>query len=456
MRQETKKTFDLKKHRNSFVLLLVFSSFICSLLRSLKDTLLITKLGVEEISFIKFYGVLPFSIIFLASFTKIANLYSRAILYQIIILFFIIFYCLYFLTISFDEKLFIPLNSLKKLYPSYKHFISLVENWRLSLFYIVSEVCGTVILTLIYWQFINDIYKVKQAKTHYFSLGIVGQIGIIIAGITQNLSTYIKDNELALKLMLICIIFVLIILYFTYKFLFLKIETNLKDSSSLTCTKLSLFASAKLIFTSLPLVLIMLMMYAYGLASNLADIVWKLQIKSASDSLGKFSLYLSSFNMALGLASIICMYFGKYLISRFNWFLIAITPPIILGILGFFFIFLVQNNNIYPELNLLLGAITIILFKSLNYAFIDTSKEISFIAMCKEVKVKGKAAIDILGARMGKASGALIQQYLVLNLTASLLDSVEKIIIIFMFAILFWLASVSILNRKLFNKIEIL
>lgn len=55
-------------------LMLLLSAYLNSFLRGVKDSVLVPSLGAELISFIKFYGVLPGTIIFFICYTKLANI----------------------------------------------------------------------------------------------------------------------------------------------------------------------------------------------------------------------------------------------------------------------------------------------------------------------------------------------------------------------------------------------
>ena len=66
--------------------------------------------------------------------------------------------------------------------PNLHWLIPVVGNWSFSIFYILSELWGSVVLSMLFWQFANEITKVGEAKRFYGLFGMVGNIGLLLSG----------------------------------------------------------------------------------------------------------------------------------------------------------------------------------------------------------------------------------------------------------------------------------
>ena len=57
-----------------------------------------------------------------------------------------------------------------------------VENWTFSLFFLVAELWGAVVISVLFWTLANEVCTVKEAKTIYPLMGIAANVALVAAG----------------------------------------------------------------------------------------------------------------------------------------------------------------------------------------------------------------------------------------------------------------------------------
>jgi AAA family ATP:ADP antiporter len=82
-----------------------------------------------------------------------------------------------------------------------------------------------------------------------------------------------------------------------------------------------------------------------------------------------------------------------------------------------------------------------------KYTLFDATKELTFIPLDPEVKLKGKAVIDGVGSRLGKSGGSLIHQCLLMAF-GSVALSTPYVASIFLVAIGAWIAATRGLGKR--------
>ena len=468
----TNKRYILYKYLPSSLMLLL-SAYIHNFLRGVKDSVLVPSLGAELISFIKFYGVFPSTLIFFICFTKLANMLSRDKLYYSITLFFCGFFMLYAFVLSpFQEYIQPDFSEAMLLYPKFKYHLMMLQHWTTTLLYIMCELCGTVMLAFLFWQFTNELYTLKEAKKTYALFGVIGQVGIVLAGLAQSgISEYLIKNaaptmvwELTLKWMMSSVMLAglgLITIYrWIYKNVFFDpILCTRKHTGTREKITLSVKESLKYICSSKYLWLIMMIVFSYGVAINLIESSWKYQLKQVYTTQSDYSSFMGKFTMYFGFFSIVTMFFGAYILHKFRWLIGALLTPLGAGITGaMFFIsiifqdsfepFLISLNSSVLMMSVMIGSIQLIFFKSLNYTFDVATREMAFMPLDRELRTKGKAAVDVIGNRGGKAFGAVTQQLMFQFISPSIGDLTHEIFAFFSVIIITWLCCVFALSRR--------
>ncbi len=93
------------------------------------------------------------------------------------------------------------------------------------------------------------------------------------------------------------------------------------------------------------------------------------------------------------------------------------------------------------------GAAQNTLCRSAKFTLFDSTKEMAFIPLDLESKIKGKAVIDGVGSRIGKSAGSLIHQGLLLAFS-SIAASAHIVAGVLFGVIGVWLVAVCSLGRK--------
>jgi len=213
------------------------------------------------------------------------------------------------------------------------------------------------------------------------------------------------------------------------------------------------------------LLCIAVLVIAFNLAINMVEIIWKDQIFQLYPTPNEFNAYMGKVLTATGiLSTIIGLFICGNLIRRLGWTLSAMIPPIALLISGvcFFGIMLFKEHSALLSwtaaigltplaIGVLFGTIQNVLSRSCKYTLFDVTKEISFIPLNSESKLKGKAAIDGVGSRLGKSGGSIVHSGL-LMFFGSISLSTPFVGVFLLFVVFGWLIAAKSLGRQ-FNKL---
>lgn len=468
--------YELKKFIPMF-LIFFFITFNYSIMRNIKDALLIDAAqtpGAEIIPYIKFWGVTPAAILFIIAYSKLSNLVSKTTLFYLAISFFMGFFALFALFLYPCHQLLHPEQLTIAFLP--KGFTEVLRLWTFSLFYIFSEIWGSVALSLLFWQFANQITKINEAKRFYSLFGIGANLALIIAGsaigtlsglakcreLAEEASMAFKLNNLSLLFVLCCL--AIMGIYWGIN-RYILTDSRFYDPALLKQKnkklKMGLIDSIKMLLNSKYLICIALLVICYGISINLVEVTWKSYLKVQYPSSTEYLDFMGRYSFYMGLSTIAMMLFvAGNVLRKFGWTVAALVTPVVLLVFGLaFFNLVIFEESFKPWLSnfginvlglaVLFGTIQNIFSKACKYSLFDPTKEMAYIPLDEEAKVKGKAAIDVVGARLGKAGGSIIQQ--VLFGFGSMGFMLPYIEVIFIAVMLIWILSATNLGRA-FNK----
>ena len=465
--------------------------FIYTVLRDTKDAILVNApgAGAESLAFAKGIGVTISAVIFMLLYTKAANLFNREGLFYVTALPFLVFFGLYpyfiFPYVDLIHMDLATINAYQAAYPSLTWIIPLIGNWTYSLFYILSELWGSAVLSLLFWQFANAITPVKEARRFYGMFGFVGNFGLLLSGpmiilVSESiLGMGLSRNEatgLMLKYLMALVIVAGVILLSTFYWMNRSVLTDKRfydpeamGESKKKKAKLSMVESFKQILQSPYLGLIAMLVLAYGVSINLFEGVWKGQIKIAYPTEIEYNRVMGGLSTLTGGIAVLLMLIGSNLLRAFTWRTCALITPVLLitGILVFFGV-IYHNNTLLPEgmsiikgisegviqkesivFVVILGLLVNAFGKAVKYSLFDPTKEMAYIPLDPDLKVKGKAAVDVIGGRGGKSLGSYIQMGLLTAFSGSALYQLVPIIAPVAIGVVFlWILSVFGLSTR--------
>lgn len=400
--------------------------FVLTITRDVKDTLIVTSCGAESIAFLKVYGVLPAAAAFTVAYSKMSNSLSKDALYYALVAPFFIFYLLFDLVIYPRRHQLHPAATATS-FQGLSYLLGLYNNWTFALYYIVSEIYSSVSIGLLFWQFANDVITVDEAKRFYPLFGQLSSIAPIIAG--QCVARVADGGDFGASLRVLTVLTTLcgvgIMILYRYCSLLVQkeAEDGLLDSSMVKNLQqrrprpqLSLQESTSFLLRSQYLRYMAVLVLGFGLAINFTDILWKSMVKDYFPDKLAYQRFMGFYSSTVGATTFVVIFFGSNIVKHLGWRIGALATPVMMAALAvpFFAAIFLKGFGASTKRTALLavgaGALMSVLSKATKYALFDPTTQMAYIPLDEESKSKGKAAIDVLGSRVGKSLGALLLQ----------------------------------------------
>jgi AAA family ATP:ADP antiporter len=409
-----------------------------NLIRGMKDGLLLTTIDPEVLGFIKLWGEIPFGIAFVIIYTKMCNIMSPEKVFRRVLAFFLCFFIVFVFGIFPNKEYFHPtielVSSYIALYPNMKWFLVIWGKWTIVLFYIMGELWTVIIYSMLFWQLANKITKTEEASRFYPFFSFFGQSNLLLSGlllgyfasdhhILRPLFSHLEDNtEITIKSLMVLVMISGTFSLFAHKYIELYVMSNPKFFAPKEGRKekleLGLKDSMKFILGSRYLGLIFCLIVGYGVTINIIEGIWVSKVKELYPHASGYIRYQGNLFFWTGMFTLFCTVIGSSVIRYCGWYWGAIITPIIILITGVtFFISAIMQERItdlllpYGIQSIIvivgIGTMQSILSKGTKYSLFDATKEMAYIPLDDEIKTKGKAAVEVVGAKVGKAFSAI-------------------------------------------------
>ncbi|XP_010417726.1 PREDICTED: ADP,ATP carrier protein 1, chloroplastic [Camelina sativa] len=451
--------------------------FNYTILRDTKDVLVVTAKGssAEIIPFLKTWVNLPMAIGFMLLYTKLSNVLSKkALFYTVIIPFIVYFGAFGFVMYPLSNYIHpeaLADKLLATLGPRFMGPLAILRIWSFCLFYVMAELWGSVVISVLFWGFANQITTVDEAKKFYPLFGLGANVALIFSGRTvkyfsnlrKNLGPGVDGWAVSLKAMMSIVVGMGLAICFLYWWVNRYVPLPTRSKKKKDKPKMGTMESLKFLVSSPYIRDLATLVVAYGISINLVEVTWKSKLKAQFPSPNEYSAFMGDFSTCTGIATFTMMLLSQYVFDKYGWGVAAKITPTVLLLTGVAFFSLILFGGPFAPLvaklgmtpllaAVYVGALQNIFSKSAKYSLFDPCKEMAYIPLDEDTKVKGKAAIDVVCNPLGKSGGALIQQFMILSF-GSLANSTPYLGMILLVIVTAWLAAAKSLEGQ-FNSLR--
>ncbi|KAJ1627379.1 ADP/ATP carrier protein [Pavlovales sp. CCMP2436] len=466
----------------SLGMMLFCGLFSYQLLQMTKDTILIDACGAEAITFVKVYGVLPASMVFLSLHSRLERTAldgrPRSDTYVKTAVPFIAFFAL-FGAVLYPLKDVLHPKRLPDL-PDAMAFLSqseslrsvrlLARHWTFALFYVLSELYGNVSVSILFWQFANQVVSMRQARGLYPELARFTWIAPVLAGQAVVLADRMFGGNFVNSMRAITLLVVLASSLMVYLHTValaasrelarirpepmdpsISVGRGRRGGKAGTKRKPGLFQSIGLVSSSPYLVCVAVLVIAYGLCMNFTEVIWKTSLRRCFPDLNSYQRFLGWFATALGISVFGVSLLAPVLLRLFGWQKSALVVPSVMGALALP-LYLAAGRvegDLCSKLAVVAGSVHNLASKSLKFAVFDPTKNMAYLPLSPEIRGAGQAAIDVLGGRLGKSGAALLQQMVIVFCGGEIVRGVRVIGFMYACATLAWVWAINSLAPKL-------
>jgi AAA family ATP:ADP antiporter len=164
----------------------------------------------------------------------------------------------------------------------------------------------------------------------------------------------------------------------------------------------------------------------------------KKQARVLHPSAEAYQQYASKQSSSVGIATFLLIFLGSNLRRR-SFTAAMVATPVAMAALAVPFWALVYNKGDIA-LVVAIGSILTTFSKASKNALFDPTTQAAYIPLSADEKIRGKAAIDVIGSRFGKSGSSLLQQ-LVMVALGSTFEATLAVCFIYYTVLSLWISA---------------
>jgi len=196
----------------------------------------------------------------------------------------------------------------------------------------MAEMWGSVVTSVLFWGFANEVTTVDEAKKYYPLFGLGANVALIFSGqyvkwvskLRATLSPGVDAWAVSLRYLMGAVVAAGGVLVATYKYMQDNVvskptaEHKLESTPKKKKPRMTLKESAKFLLSSPYIRDLALLVISYGMCINIVEVSWKSKLKALYPDPNSYSSFMGQFSSITGTVTLGMMLLGRTIFSKFG------------------------------------------------------------------------------------------------------------------------------------------
>lgn len=400
-------------------------AFSYIILQDVKTLLVVEHGGANLLLTVSAWAGTPMSLVLVWAYIKVTNTVRRQFHFPTFIVPILAYFLLYaFYFYSHPSAFHISTQhmiDLQMKYPGFDKLILMFGYWTTSLFFMLADVWAGFIVGVLFWQHLNDTTTVPEAKAFYPLFGLFVTFGMMVSkAVTFSIKSAAIHAYNVVPLLISLVAGVSIIAMVTHYLIYKNVIRKERNPDKVYDVKLkmSFFQVLGHVFTSKYLGLIAVMTFCFGAILKLMDMLYtaystKMEtLARLGDQYAELQAQLGVISTSFGfLFSIATVTLSIYLLKKKGWFKAALVSYGIMVVAAIGLLYVSYDESLSKDFSPFAYGLVfclVMLAKQMKYFFFKPMKEMAYIPLPAELKVKGKAFVDLFVDRFAFSFGVVV------------------------------------------------